>query len=68
MQDLPNIDFMKAIRSEVLAAIAKDVERDISEFEGKPFTGKNVSTLFGYQAAAIKTLAEILKTHIESTT
>ncbi|MFA5298310.1 MAG: hypothetical protein WC389_08910 [Lutibacter sp.] len=41
--------------------IAQDTENDAKEFEGKPFTGKTVGVYFGYQGAAIKALADIVK-------
>lgn len=52
-------------RIEVLQMIQKDIEKDIKEFEGAPFTGRNVSELFGRQAAAIEALARILESIIE---
>ena len=45
--------------------IAINTENDAKEFDGKPFDGKTVATYFGYQGAAIKALADILKTIIE---
>ncbi len=44
----------------VCQEVSKDVENDIKQFEGKEFNGKNVATLFGYQAAAINALSNIL--------
>lgn len=41
--------------------VMKDVENDVNEFEGKPFTGKAVGAYMGYHAAAIKALAHVLK-------
>ena len=41
--------------------IGLDVEKDIVDFEGKSFDGKTVATLFGYQAAAIKALSDVLR-------
>ena len=49
----------------VLGMIAKDMEDDVREFEGKPFTGKNVSEFFGKQAAAIQALANIMTDHLQ---
>ena len=46
---------------EVLEMIAKDMKNDAREFDGKPFTGKTVAEYFGYQGAAIASLAEIIK-------
>jgi hypothetical protein len=57
------MDKEKAIK--VCEAISADTEKDINEMEGAPFTGETVATHFGYQAAAIKALAEILKELIE---
>ena len=45
--------------------VAFDMENDAKEFDGKPFDGKTVATYFGYQGAAIKALADVLKTLIE---
>lgn len=45
----------------VCEQVAQDVENDVKEFDGKPFNGKIVATYFGYQAAAIKALAYVLK-------
>ena len=50
---------MDSIR--VLEAIAKDMEDDASNFDGKPFDGKTVGEYFGNQAAAIAALADIVK-------
>ena len=52
-------------RIKILKMIQTDVEKDIEESEGELFTGHNVHVLFGKQAAAIKTLAEILETVID---
>lgn len=41
--------------------VAKDMEKDAEEFDGKPFDGKTVATYFGYQGAAIAALADVLK-------
>ena len=57
------MDKEKAIK--VCEAIAADAEKDVNEMEGAPFTGKTVATYFGYQAASIKALADILKKIIE---
>ena len=46
--------------------VALDVENDAKEFDGKPFDGKTVATYFGYQGAAIKALADVLKKILES--
>lgn len=44
----------------VLSMIAVDMENDAREFDGKPFDGKTVGEYFGYQGAAIASLADIL--------
>ena len=41
--------------------IMKDIEKDVEEGEGKPFNGKEMSKLFGYQAAAIYALGNVVK-------
>ena len=49
----------------VCEQVSADVENDVHEFEGKPFNGRTVATYFGYQAAAIKALSDVLKRLIE---
>jgi hypothetical protein len=49
---------------QVLDIICKDMEKDAKEMDGLPFNGKTVGKYYGYQAAAIKTLSEIIKTLI----
>ena len=51
-------------RIEVLEAIAKDMEDDARNFDGKPFNGKTVAEYFGNQGAAIAALADIVKSLI----
>ena len=46
---------------ERLDMIAKDMEHDAKEFDGKPFDGETVAKYFGYQGAAIVALANIIK-------
>lgn len=41
--------------------VALDVERDATQFDGKPFNGITVATYFGNHGAAIKALADVLK-------
>jgi len=48
-------------RIEVLEMIANDMEKDAREFDGELFNGKTVARYFGYQGAAIASLAKILK-------
>lgn len=45
----------------VCEQVAIDMENDAKEFDGKPFDGKTVATYFGYQGAAIKALADVVK-------
>lgn len=49
----------------LLATIDEDVRKDIAAFEGKPFDGRSVSTLFGYQAAAITGLIRVINKILE---
>ena len=53
---------------EVLEAIAKDMEDDASNFDGKPFNGKTVAEYFGNQGAAIAALANIVKSLLKDKT
>lgn len=41
--------------------IAVDAEQDVADYEGKPFTGSNVSTYLGKQAAMIQALAKLVQ-------
>jgi hypothetical protein len=50
----------------ILLAIAKDMENDAKEFDGKPFDGRTVATYFGNQGAAIAALANIVRSILES--
>lgn len=50
---------------EVLEMISSDMEQDAKNLDGKPFTGKTVATQFGYHGAAIKALADTLKTVVK---
>ena len=52
-------------RKEILKMIADDMEKDAEDFDGKPFNGKTVATYFGYQEAAIASLARIMQTMID---
>lgn len=47
---------------EVCKMIAADAEADSKRFEGAEFNGRNVSTLFGNQGAAIASLARMVST------
>ncbi len=53
---------------EVLTLIAEDAERDGRGLDGQPFTALTVGTQFGHIFASLKTLADILKEHIENKT
>ena len=44
----------------VLREVAKDMENDAREFDGKPFNGRTVAEYFGNQGAAIAALAKII--------
>lgn len=44
-----------------LEMIAKDMEKDAREFDGRPFNGKTVAEYFGNQGAAIAALANTIK-------
>lgn len=52
-------------KTDVLETIAKDMENDAKNFNGRPFTGRTVAEYFGNQGAAIAALAKIIKTIIE---
>jgi hypothetical protein len=46
---------------ELCDLIASDMENDMDGFDGKPFTGLTVGTQFGNQAAAIASLAKLVR-------
>jgi len=46
---------------EVMQMVADDVERDVYEFEKKPFDGRTMGEYMGNQAAAIKAIAIAVK-------
>lgn len=46
---------------ELCGNIAKDVENDAKEFDGKPFTGKTMAEYMGYHGAAIKALSHVIE-------
>lgn len=52
-------------RIEVMEMIRVETEKDVKNFEGRPFTGKVVAEYFGYQAAAIVALADNVKSILE---
>lgn len=49
----------------VLDMIISDMEQDVKDFEGKPFTGKTVGEMQGNLCATIQALAKLFKKHIE---
>lgn len=49
----------------VLKDIAKDMENDASDFDGKPFNGRTVAEYFGNHGAAIAALAHIVDDIVE---
>ena len=58
---------MEDKRIKVLEMIAKDMENDAKEFDGRPFNGRTVAEYFGNHGAAIASLASILKSVLEQT-
>lgn len=50
---------------DTLGMVAKDMENDAREFDGKPFTGKTVGEYFGKHGAAIAALAGIMKAMLD---
>ena len=56
---------MKDKLIKILSMIEEDMERDVRQFEGKEFNGRNVSTQLGNQAAAISALANVIKATLE---
>lgn len=57
------MDKEKAI--ELCNSVIKDCEKDVNNLEGGDFSGENVETMFGYQAAAIVALAKVCKKILE---
>lgn len=55
----------EAIR--ILDMVAEDMENDVRYYEGKPFTGRNVSEFFGKIAAAVKAVATVMREMIDET-
>lgn len=47
--------------SEVLGMVIEDMETDVKEFNGKPFTGKTLGELHGTLAATIQAVAKATK-------
>ena len=58
---------MEDKRIKVLEMMAKDMENDAKEFDGRPFNGRTVAEYFGNHGAAIASLASILKSVLEQT-
>ncbi len=52
-------------RIKVLEMIARDMQKDAMEFDGRPFNGKTVAEYFGNHGAAIAALADIIKSILE---
>ena len=50
---------------EVMAMVAADVEKDATDFDGKPFTGKTMAEYMGNHGAAIKAVADAIKEILE---
>ena len=46
---------------EVLDMIIDDCEKDVNDFEGKPFNGKTVAEMHGILEAKIQVLAKVVK-------
>jgi hypothetical protein len=49
----------------ILGIIARDMKKDATDFDGKPFTGLTVGAHYGYACAAIAALANIIKLIVE---
>ena len=49
----------------VLEMIARDMESDAKNLDGKPFTGKTLGEYLGNQGAAIAALADIIKSILD---
>ncbi len=56
---------MKEKQIKLLEKIAKDMENDAKEFDGRPFNGRTVGEYFGNHGAAIAALAKIIKATLE---
>jgi hypothetical protein len=55
---------MMATELEVLDMIIRDMEQDVKDFDGKPFTGRTLGEIHGTLCATIQALAKIVKEHI----
>jgi len=58
----------KEANIKILQMIAKDMENDAEELDGKPFNGKVVAGAFGKQGAAIAALANIMEATLKEKT
>lgn len=50
---------------EVLDLVIEDIEKDVKDMEGAPFTGQVVAQHFGYLRAQVQAIAKALKKHLE---
>jgi hypothetical protein len=50
----------------VCEMIRADMEQDAKSFNGRSFDGKTVAEYFGYQGAAIASLADIVRALVEA--
>ena len=50
----------------VMDMVAKDVEADAHNFEGKEFNGRNVGMYLGHNSASIKVVADAVKAILET--
>jgi len=50
----------------VMEMVAKDVENDAKDFDGKPFTGKTMAEYMGFHGAAIAAVANAVKEILSS--
>ena len=48
-----------------LKTIRQDIEQDVNDMEGKPFTGQEVAKNFGYVRAQLDALARIMQEMLE---
>lgn len=49
----------------VMKMVIEDVEKDASDFDGQPFTGKTMATYMGNHGAAIAAVADAVKKILE---
>lgn len=52
-------------RIQICEAIAEDMKKDATDFDGKPFTGRTIGEYMGYHGAAISALANLIKSILE---